>query len=91
MILRAIIKALASPLLIISLGVAGALIGTGVAFVFTAATGAAILLFRTCPRLKIHGIESENINFAQGVKMMIPYGSPLYLSALIGNIQVQVQ
>ena len=89
---QAVVKAVASPLLIVlGLGVAGAVMGTGVGFVVAAASGATILLLHTCQKLKRDSMQSENISFLQGLKTIISYGTPLYLSALIGSLHVQIR
>ena len=89
---QAVIKAIASPLLIVlGLGVAGAVMGTGMGFVVAAISGATILLLHTCQKLKRGSMQSENISFLQGLKTIISYGSPLYLSALIGSLHVQIR
>lgn len=90
--IHAIIKAVASPLLIIiGLGIAGAIIGQGLGLFFAATSGAAILLLRTCPRLRKNSMESENITLPQGLKMMISYGAPLYLSSIMVSASTQIQ
>ena len=89
---RAVIKAVASILLIIiGFGVAGAVIGTGLGFVFAAASGAVTLLLLTCPELERNSEQSENISFSQGLKELIHFGAPLYLSAIIVGFQVQIK
>jgi len=90
--IRAIIKAVASILLIIfGLGVTGAIIGTGLGVLFTAASGAIILLFFTCHELENNSEQSENFNLSQGLKELLYFGAPLYLSALIVGFQVQIR
>ena len=89
---QAAIKALASlPLIVLGLGVAGAVIGAGVGVVVAAASGVTILLLHTCPKLIRESMESEDISLQQGFKTIISYGSPLYISALILSLQTQIQ
>ena len=81
--IQAVTKAVASPLLIIlGMGAIGAILGAGLGFLLAAGTGISVLLLRIRPSLysRNHG---ENIDFFQGVRLMIPYGMPLYLSTLI--------
>ena len=90
--LQAVVKAVASLLLItIGLDVAGAVIGFGLGLVIAAATGAAILLTHTCPKLKRSSKQGENLRLYQGLKTMVSYGAPLYLSALIASLQNQIR
>ena len=84
--IQAITKAVASPLLIIlGMGAIGAILGAGLGFLIAAGTGIAVLLLRIRPSLYSHN-HGENVDFFQGVRLMIPYGMPLYLSSLIFSL-----
>jgi O-antigen/teichoic acid export membrane protein len=78
---QAITKAVASPLLILVMGAVGAILGAGLGVLIGAITGTAVLL------LSLRAFDDhsggENINFNQGLKLMISYGMPIYLSTLI--------
>jgi len=87
---QAVTKAVASPLLILGMGVIGAVLGTGLGFLLAAAIGITMLLLRLYSSLESHS-SGENINFIQGLRLMIPYGMPLYLSALIISLLMQYQ
>jgi len=88
--IQAVVKAVVSPLLIIlGLGVAGAILGAGLGFLLAASIGISILLLRTCPALERNSSRSESVNFFQGLKKMLSYGMPIYFSALIGTVIVQ--
>jgi len=87
--IQAIIKAVASPLLIIvGMGAIGAILGAGFGVFLAAVTGGAILLFHIYPILHRHN-QTENINFSEAVKLMISYGAPLYLSTIILTLLMQ--
>ncbi|MEM2960850.1 MAG: oligosaccharide flippase family protein, partial [Candidatus Bathyarchaeia archaeon] len=77
---QAIAKAVASPLLILGVGALGAVLGAGLSTLIAAVIGINMLLLsvRTLDR---HSDE-ENVNFIQGLRLMISYGMPLYLSTL---------
>lgn len=88
---QAVVKAVATlSLIFLGIGVAGAVIGAGAGVVLAAASGATIILLHTCPTLKRESIQSEDITVLQGLKTIISYGSPLYLSALILSLQTQI-
>jgi len=90
--LQAVVKAVASPILIITgLGLAGAVIGTGRGYVLAAASGAIMLLLHTCPKLRKNSERTEEIGLSRGLKTMITCGAPLYLSSLIGGLQAQIR
>lgn len=80
--MQAVTKAVASPLLILGMGAIGAVLGAGLGSLLAAAIGITMLLFSLYPTLDSHS-GGENANFIQGLKLMIPYGMPLYLSTLI--------
>lgn len=87
--IQAVTKAGASILLIIlGLGAIGATLGLGLGFLLAAGIGITLLFLRTYPTLYRHG-HSENIGFFQGLKLMVSYGIPLYLSSLMFSLLVQ--
>ena len=89
--IQAITKAVTSPLLIIlGMGAIGAILGAGLGFLLAAGMGVTILLLGIRPRLygRNHG---ENVDFFQGLRLMIPYGMPLYLSTLTATLFAQYQ
>ena len=87
--IQAITKIVASPLLIIlGMGAIGAILGAGLGFLFAAGIGIAILFLRIYPSLHRRD-GGENVNFLQGLKMMVNYGMPLYLSTLIFSLVAQ--
>ena len=89
---QAVIKAVASlSLILLGIGVSGAVVGAGAGVVVAATSGVIILLLHTCTKLSRDSVQSEDISFHQGLKTIISYGSPLYLSALIVGLQTQVQ
>lgn len=84
--IQAITKAVSSPLLIIlGMGAIGAILGAGLGFLLAAGTGIAVLFLHICPSLysRNHG---ENVDFFQGLRLMVPYGMPLYLSTLVFSL-----
>ena len=87
--IQAVTKIVVSPLLIIlGMGAVGAILGAGLGFLFAAGTGIAILLLRIYPSL--HRRDSgDNVNFLQGLRRMVHYGMPLYLSTLISSLVAQ--
>jgi len=87
---QAVTKAVASPLLILGMGAIGAVLGAGLGLLLAAAVGITMLLFSLYPALDNHS-GGDNINFIQGLKLMIPYGMPLYLSTLILSFITQYQ
>lgn len=90
--IQAVVKAVASPaLIIVGLGLTGAIMGKGLGVVFAATSGAAMLLLYTCSKLERNSGQSENIDFSQGLKMLLCFGAPIYLSKLIGSLKVQFQ
>ena len=90
--IQVVIKAIASPLLIVlGLGIAGAVIGIGVGSGLAATSGATMLMLYTCPKLKRNSMQSENINFSEGLKTIVSYGAPLYLSTLIVGLQIPIR
>jgi len=88
---QAITKTVASPLLIIlGMGAIGAILGAGLGFLLASVIGVTVLLLRIFPSLysRNHG---ENVNFFHGLRLMVPYGVPLYLSTLIFSLLTQYQ
>ena len=86
---QAVIKTVASPLLIIfGMGAIGAILGAALGSLLAAAIGVAVLLWRLCPSL-ISGNHGDNVNFFQALRLMVPYGVPLYLSTLIFSLLAQ--
>lgn len=80
---QAVTKTLASPVLILlGLGVVGAILGAGLGLLLASGIGISLLLLRTTPALhqRSHG---ENIDFSQGLRLMTAYGMPLYISLLL--------
>jgi len=89
MVIQAVIKIVASPLLIIlGMGAIGAILGAGLGFLVATGIGISILLLRICPGLYSHD-HGENIGFFHGLRMMVRYGMPLYLSSLIFSLLTQ--
>ncbi len=89
---EAFTRGLTSPLLIIvGLGVVGALIGTGLGYVLAAGAGGALLLFFTLRDLKRNGGDDPPPSFFLGLKTMVSYGSPLYVSNLLIGLQGEIQ
>ena len=89
--IQAVTKTMASPLLIIlGMGALGAILGAGLGFLLAAGIGVTVLLLRTCPSLysSNHG---ENVDFFQGLRLMVSYGTPLYLSSIIFSLLTQYQ
>jgi len=89
--MQAVTKTVASPLLIIlGMGAIGAILGAGLGFLLAAGIGVTVLLLRICPSLysRNHG---ENVDFFQGLRLMVPYGMPLYLSTLIHSLFAQYE
>ena len=88
---QAVTKTVASPLLIIlGMGALGAILGAGLGLLLAAAIGVTVLLLRLYPSL--HGRNhEENVDFIQALRLMIPYGMPLYLSTLILSLLTQYQ
>jgi O-antigen/teichoic acid export membrane protein len=84
---QAIIKAVASPLLVLGMGVLGAVLGAGVGVLLAAVTGITMLVFHLYAVDKKSG--EGNVNFTQGLRIMITYGMPLYLSILILGLLTQ--
>jgi len=81
--LQAITKTLASLVLILlGLGVIGAILGAGLSLLLASGIGLSLLLLRTTPTLYRHN-HGENMDFSQGLRMMTTYGRPLYISALL--------
>jgi len=81
--IQAITKAVTSSLLVIlGMGAIGAILGAGLGVLLATGTGIAMLLARIRPNLYGHN-HGENVDFFQGVRLMVPYGMPLYLSTLI--------
>jgi len=86
---QATTKAVSSSLLIIlGMSVIGATLGAGLGSLVAAATGFTILLLRIRPNLQSNN-DTENINFLQALKLMIPYGIPLYLSTITFTLLTQ--
>jgi len=89
--IQAITKIVASVLLIIfGLGAIGAILGLGLSFLLAAVIGVTVLLLRICPSLYSHN-PGENVDFFQALRLMIPYGMPLYLSHIIFSLLTQYQ
>lgn len=89
--IQAVTKAVSSLLLIIlGMGIMGAILGAGLGFLLAAAIGVTVLLLRLYPSLNIHN-GGENVDFFQGLRLMILYGMPLYLSTLILTLLSQYQ
>jgi len=89
--IQAITKAVASPLLIIlGMGVIGAILGAGLGFLLASGIGVTMFFLLLCPRL-FNCNQGENVNFFQALRLMLPYGIPLYLSTLILNLVTQYQ
>ena len=89
---QAMLNVVTSPILILlGFGITGAIIGKSVGVILAAAVGTVILLFRTCPKLEKHSMESESVAFSQGLRTMISFGIPLYLSTIIGSLGVQIK
>jgi len=89
--IQAVTKAVASPLLIIlGMGAIGAILGAGLSFLLAAVIGVGVLFLRIFPNLygRNHG---ENVDFFQGMRLMVSYGMPLYLSAIIFSFLGQFQ
>ncbi len=84
---HAMIKAVASPLLVLGMGALGAVLGAGVGVLLAAVIGIAMLVFNLYSVGK--SSDGENVNFTQGLKLMITYGMPLYLSILILGLLTQ--
>jgi len=81
--IQAITKAVSSLLLILlGLGVIGATLGAGLGLLAASGIGMSLLLLRTTPALHQNS-HSHNINFSQGLRVMVSYGKPLYVSALL--------
>jgi len=88
---HAITKAVASPLLIIfGMSAIGAILGAGLGVLLAAGLGVTMLLLRICPSL-VSGNLGKNIGFFQALRLMAPYGIPLYLSSLILSLLPQYQ
>lgn len=84
--IQAITKTVASLLLItLGMGAVGAILGAGLGFMLAAGIGIAVLLLRVRPSL-YNCNQEENIDFFQGVRLMVHYGIPLYLSTLIFSL-----
>lgn len=82
----AITKAITSiSLILIGFGVIGATLGIGLSSMLACGIGVSLLLWRTIPTLCQRSCD-ENINFSEGIRLMVTYGRPLYFSALLFNI-----
>ncbi len=87
-ILQASIKGvLASALVIMGLGVFGAILGTSIAFVISGAV--TILLYYFAIYRRVHKEKAEALNAATAIKKMLKYGLPLSASAIIGSFLLQ--
>ena len=87
------VKVVAAPLLIVlGYGVAGAIAGhyLGVAL---AAVAGAILLSRSCKKLRSEPVEEgcEEISLSRGLRLVLSYGLPLYLATAIAILIGQLQ
>ena len=88
-IAQALIKIVVSPLLIIlGMGAIGAIIGIGLGFLLATGIGITVLLPRLCPGL-CSASSGDNIDLFGALRLMVPYGMPLYLSTLILSLLTQ--
>lgn len=82
----AITKAITSiSLILIGFGVVGATLGIGLSSVLACGIGVSLLLWHTIPTLRQRS-RGENINFSEGMRLMVTYGKPLYFAVLLFNI-----
>jgi O-antigen/teichoic acid export membrane protein len=89
--IQAIVKVVSSiALIILGLSTLGATLGAGLGFIIASGIGMILLLTRICP--EFYRLDhSEKTNFTKGLKLMVKYGMPLYISALIGSLLGQYQ
>ena len=86
---HALTKTVTSILLIIlGMSVAGATLGDGLGLLIAAGIGVSIILLRTCSDLHNRS-KGDNVDFLQGLRLMVLYGIPLYLSTFISTLIIQ--
>ena len=86
---NAVTKAAVSILLIIlGLGTIGAILGAGTGAILAASLGTALLLLRTIPALYSKS-QGENVDFFQGLRLMVSYGRFLYVSSVVFSFLAQ--
>jgi len=81
--------AISASLVIIGLGIFGALAGHVASYVIACSLGFTIFLYKIYKPSKRH--LSIGAEFLENLKMLIRYGFPLYLSALLGGFSIQYQ
>ncbi|MCW4011338.1 MAG: oligosaccharide flippase family protein [Candidatus Bathyarchaeota archaeon] len=87
-ILQASIKGvLASALVIVGLGVFGAILGTSIAFVISGLIS--MLLYYLAIHRHIHKEKSTSLKASNAIKTMLKYGLPLSASAIIASFLLQ--
>ncbi|MHA1665386.1 MAG: flippase [Candidatus Njordarchaeales archaeon] len=80
---------ISASLVILGLGIFGALAGHVASYVVACSLGFTIFLYKIYkPSKQHHNIRAE---FLENLKMLIRYGFPLYLSALLGGFSIQYQ
>jgi len=88
--LQATVK-VASSLLLIVLGfsTSGAILGLGIGFIFASVIGSTLMFTRIKPELTHGDKVGDNVDFIPGLKTMVSYGLPLYISALMVSLLTQ--
>jgi len=88
--IQAITKVVTSiPLVILGFATAGAILGAGLSFTLASGIGIGFILFRMNPEMS--GGHGENVSFFGGLKTMVNYGMPLYISTLTLSLLTQYQ
>jgi O-antigen/teichoic acid export membrane protein len=88
--LQAIVNVASSVLLILlGFSTSGAILGIGVSVIFASSIGLIIIFARINPELTTGN--GDNIDFIPGLKMMISYGMPLYVSTLMTSLLAPYQ
>mgnify|MGYP000064710915 CR=1 FL=1 len=90
---QAVVKAVISTLLVVlGLGIYGALTGYVASYMAACALGFAVFLFKIYRPLNRSGTHNcQKGEFLEDLKLLIKYGFPLYLSILIGGLVAHYQ
>jgi len=91
MIIQSVLKAIASPaLVLLGFSVAGAILGHITGFVVAASLGVIVLFAKYYRKLRIES-KGCGISFIESLSVAVNYGLPLYIAGLLTTLLIQYQ